>query len=669
MAQRPEAQRSEPNDSVLVKRLHIWQIQAVRDLLFVAAVLGLVWAGYALRAVTVPLLVALLLAYLFEPLIEKLCRHPKVKRPHAVAAVLATAGIAVLALLAIALPLIIGQTTKFIDDVREGEFRAKVAQLGPYVPEAYADQFQTVLDLLPGEAGAASDVTNEVDAQTNDNQPGGAETDDAQEAPRKAQGPVNAALMSDEQYAQLKDELRAELLAELSPPTDDEANADWLNIARGSAQAIFGVIGAIVQLGLVAFLIPFYFFFFSLWYPDVVKFGRELVPNKNREHTFELAAKMDHVVAGFVRGRIVISIIMGIMLAIGWMFCGVPYAIALGLIVGIFCAVPYLGVIGIPLAVGLLFFDQLGLTPEQAFSERHQSFAGRIWDDGTRKHVEKFSRNVGRWLTRGYLRYGIKTTSSDWKSIFRLKKDDVLLIDGRPIQRESAYNIGAAVSTAGIRCFEAMTCPGGRQAPLQALSFLYRNYRETESASGNFSDVFEVPHRVRKIVVGHSGVETGPLTLTLSGPKLSPRTVNSVNEANVEIQRIVEGTFKVEKVEIKGRRPSYVLLVMDYSAMTLNLRRNELWRCADRRFSRDIDDFYHVLDETREYITLASNPAQAVGIKLLRPSEIDRIYEIGFGQLGKIKTSFISISTFFPSFFTFSSFSHPSSNLPHSIMY
>ncbi len=364
MAQRPEAQPSEPDDSVLVQRLHIWQIQAVRDLLFVAAVLGLVWAGYALRAVTVPLLVALLLAYLFEPLIEKLCRHPKVKRPHAVAAVLATAGIAVLALLAIALPLIIGQTTKFIDDVREGEFRAKVAQLGPYVPEAYADQFQTVLDLLPGEAGAASDGTNETDARTNDNKPGGAETDDAQEAPPNAQGPVNAALMSDEQFAQLKDELRAELLAELGPPSDDEPTADWLNIARGSAQAIFGVIGAIVQLGLVAFLIPFYFFFFSLWYPDVVKFGRELVPNKNREHTFELAAKMDRVVAGFVRGRIVISLIMGVMLAIGWMFCGVPYAIALGLVVGVFCAVPYLGVIGIPLAVGLLFFDQLGLTPE-----------------------------------------------------------------------------------------------------------------------------------------------------------------------------------------------------------------------------------------------------------------------------------------------------------------
>jgi predicted PurR-regulated permease PerM len=42
------------------------------------------------------------------------------------------------------------------------------------------------------------------------------------------------------------------------------------------------------------------------------------------------------------------------------MICGVPYALVLGLVVGIFCAVPYLGGIGIPLAVGLLFFERLG---------------------------------------------------------------------------------------------------------------------------------------------------------------------------------------------------------------------------------------------------------------------------------------------------------------------
>ena len=65
-------------------RLHVWQIQGVRDVLFVAAVILIFWIGHALRAVTVPLLVALLLAYLFEPLIKKLCQHPRIKRIHAV---------------------------------------------------------------------------------------------------------------------------------------------------------------------------------------------------------------------------------------------------------------------------------------------------------------------------------------------------------------------------------------------------------------------------------------------------------------------------------------------------------------------------------------------------------------------------------------------------------
>ena len=55
------ARQRDAKDDVPTQQLHLWQFQAVRDLLFVAAVAGIVWLGYALRAVTVPLLVALLL--------------------------------------------------------------------------------------------------------------------------------------------------------------------------------------------------------------------------------------------------------------------------------------------------------------------------------------------------------------------------------------------------------------------------------------------------------------------------------------------------------------------------------------------------------------------------------------------------------------------------------
>jgi predicted PurR-regulated permease PerM len=108
-------------------------------------------------------------------------------------------------------------------------------------------------------------------------------------------------------------------------------------------------------------LIPFYFFFFSLWFPKVVEFMKGIVPNRGNNNTFALLIKMDAAVAGFVRGRIVIAFIMAVLLAIGWLVVGVPYAILLGIGVGILCSVPFLGLVGIPISIGLLFLDQLGV--------------------------------------------------------------------------------------------------------------------------------------------------------------------------------------------------------------------------------------------------------------------------------------------------------------------
>jgi predicted PurR-regulated permease PerM len=93
----------------------------------------------------------------------------------------------------------------------------------------------------------------------------------------------------------------------------------------------------------------------------VVVFVKGIVPEKGREETFALVDKMDAAVAGFVRGRIVIAFIMAVILAIGWLIVGVPYAILLGIGVGVLCAVPFLGLVGIPISVGLLFLDQLGV--------------------------------------------------------------------------------------------------------------------------------------------------------------------------------------------------------------------------------------------------------------------------------------------------------------------
>lgn len=288
-----------------ITKLHLWQIQWVRDLFLLLAVIACIWLGYAMRDITIPLLVALLLAYLFEPLISYLSNHPQfpLGRVAVISGILTFLVAGVLVILAVSIPMVISQTSTLVDDIQDGKLREQLEQVTQqYAPESVRDEIVETLAFLPSAEEIAADTTT-------------------------SQG--------------------------------------LLRIAQKTGDVALGILGSVVRFGILAVLIPFYFFFFSLWFPQVVAFVRGCIPNDNRAHVEGLLGKMDAAVAGFVRGRIVIAFIMAILLATGWMIVGVPYAIVLGIAVGVFCAVPFLGLIGVPLTVGLLFLDQLGVDETQ----------------------------------------------------------------------------------------------------------------------------------------------------------------------------------------------------------------------------------------------------------------------------------------------------------------
>ena len=288
-----------------ITKLHLWQIQWVRDLFLVVAVIAGIWLGYAMRDITIPLLVALLLAYLFEPLISYLSNHPQfpMGRVAVISGILSILVAGVLVILAVSIPMVISQTSMLVDDIQDGKLREQLEQVTQqYAPESVRDEIVETLAFLPSAEELATETTT-------------------------SQG--------------------------------------LMRIAQKTGDVALGILGSVVRFGILAVLIPFYFFFFSLWFPQVVAFARGCIPDDNRAHVEGLLGKMDAAVAGFVRGRIVIAFIMAILLATGWMIVGVPYAIVLGIAVGVFCAVPFLGLIGIPLTIGLLFLDQLGVDEAQ----------------------------------------------------------------------------------------------------------------------------------------------------------------------------------------------------------------------------------------------------------------------------------------------------------------
>ena len=294
-----------------VSKLHLWQIQWVRDSFLILSIICGVWLGYAMRDITIPLLVALLLAYLFEPLVSFLEHNKKfpLGRIPIIVGLLTIITTFVLVVLVLTVPMVISQTSSLVGDVSSGKIRSQLEQATEkYAPEDMKDEIQQTLAFLPsGNNGIATTITD------------------------------------------------------ASVPEGDN---DLMKIARQTGDVALNVLGSIIRFGILAVLIPFYFFFFSLWFPDVVSFAKSLIPDAGRAEIESLITKMDAAVAGFVRGRIVIAAVMGCVLAVGWMIVGVPYAILLGIGVGVLCAVPFLGLVGIPLSVGLLFLEQLGLSEE-----------------------------------------------------------------------------------------------------------------------------------------------------------------------------------------------------------------------------------------------------------------------------------------------------------------
>ncbi|MFO0873762.1 MAG: AI-2E family transporter [Phycisphaerales bacterium] len=384
-------------------RLHLWEIQFVRDGLVVAAAIGIVWMGYAMRSVTTPLLVALGLAYLFEPVVAWATVRWRLSRATVVIALLCALGGGVLLSLSLITPLAIRQTVSLVGDVRNGKLTRALERVERQVPEAMRQPLHGFLESIglvgvkgleqidpaalptveqvPPKTSAAPATTTEPESAPRTGTKTAEEpaTESTAGAPHAGErislgagasdSPIATALRAELEEERIRRIVREEMDRASAPASPSSFNATRiLGLIRSGLDTAGSVLSALVGIGLLAFLIPFYFFFFSVSYPTVMGFFDSLIPSRGRDRTLDLLRQMDGAVAGFVRGRLVISAVVTTMLALGWLVCGVPYSIVLAVVVGIFNLVPYLAGIGWPIAVGLLAVEQMGLPPDQRMS-------------------------------------------------------------------------------------------------------------------------------------------------------------------------------------------------------------------------------------------------------------------------------------------------------------
>jgi len=124
-------------------------------------------------------------------------------------------------------------------------------------------------------------------------------------------------------------------------------------LGRNAFGLVRGTIGALVDV-VVVLLLSFFFM------NDVVRIRAlflRMVPRVHRANTDSFIDDCDRVIGGFVRGQVVLAVVVGIAATILLFACGIHYALLLGLMTGIFSIVPLVGpVIGAAPAILVAIF-------------------------------------------------------------------------------------------------------------------------------------------------------------------------------------------------------------------------------------------------------------------------------------------------------------------------
>lgn len=120
----------------------------------------------------------------------------------------------------------------------------------------------------------------------------------------------------------------------------------------------FAVIGWLVNL----LLIPVVLFYMLRDWDAMLATIRDLIPLKLVEKTTEIAQQIDAVLAEFLRGQLSVMLAMSSFYAMGLWLAGLDLALPIGILSGVLGFVPYLGIgLGMVLAIfsGILQFNSL----------------------------------------------------------------------------------------------------------------------------------------------------------------------------------------------------------------------------------------------------------------------------------------------------------------------
>lgn len=118
-------------------------------------------------------------------------------------------------------------------------------------------------------------------------------------------------------------------------------------------RGVTGTVGALVSL----LIIPVLAYYLLVEFDRLRLAALDLVPRDHQELVAAQSARVDSLVAGFIRGQLTVCLVLGVLYALGFAVIGIDFAVVIGVVGGLLAIIPYVGgavALGASAAVALL---------------------------------------------------------------------------------------------------------------------------------------------------------------------------------------------------------------------------------------------------------------------------------------------------------------------------
>jgi predicted PurR-regulated permease PerM len=141
-----------------------------------------------------------------------------------------------------------------------------------------------------------------------------------------------------EQYQLLDPRIQAQIEQALG-----DFSARLTNIIQQALEGTAVAISYTVSLVLAIVVIPFWMFYLLRDLPEIAKHVRTSIPEQLRSDVFAIYRLVDDAMSSYLRGRLFLGFVIGVVSAFVFSLMGVRFALFLGLIAGIFEMIPSIG--------------------------------------------------------------------------------------------------------------------------------------------------------------------------------------------------------------------------------------------------------------------------------------------------------------------------------------